>query len=424
MAGYFRQPEATSAIRSGDWLDSGDLAYWADGELFICGRSKDIILKAGRNLHPQEIEMAVAEVEGVRKGCVAAFGVADPTQGTEKLVIAAETRERHKAAREELRKRISLRLVEVLGVPADDVTLLAPRSLPKTSSGKLRRAACRQAYERGEGLERPRVAWQWLRLAGKWLPFALGRAAERAGRLAYAAYVYIVAAAILLAGWAALAATPAGRRSRQVAARFARLLLRLSLMRVRVEGQADLPEGPLLLVANHASYIDTPLLMAVLRRPVLLVGKEELLGSPFLKTYIRKGGHLMVRRGETAEGAAAEARIEEALRRGEAVLVFPEGTFTRARGLRPFRLGAFQAAAAVGCPVVPVAIDGTRRFLPELSWTPRRVPVQITVFPSIQPAAKDWREILRLRDAAFEQILAHCGEPRLELVSAALPNPP
>src|SRR5712692_142866 len=78
MREYFRQPEATAAIRHGEWLGSGDLGYWAGGELFITGRSKDIILKAGRNLYPQEIKAADGELEGVRKGCVAAFGITDP----------------------------------------------------------------------------------------------------------------------------------------------------------------------------------------------------------------------------------------------------------------------------------------------------------------------------------------------------------
>src|SRR2546428_11117458 len=73
-------------------MDSGDLAYWADGELFITGRVKDCIIKSGRNIIPQEVEAAASEVEGVRKGCVAAFGAVDEGTGTERLVVVAETR--------------------------------------------------------------------------------------------------------------------------------------------------------------------------------------------------------------------------------------------------------------------------------------------------------------------------------------------
>ena len=75
-AGYYRKPEATAAITlPGGWLDSGDLAYLADGEIFIAGRRKDLIIKAGRNLVPQEIEEIAASVPGIRRGCVVAFGV-------------------------------------------------------------------------------------------------------------------------------------------------------------------------------------------------------------------------------------------------------------------------------------------------------------------------------------------------------------
>ena len=108
MQGYFRRPEATAAITFDGWLDTGDLGYWASGELYVTGRSKDVILKAGRNLHPQDIEMAVAEVEGIRKGCVAAFGTSDAAQGTERLVVAAETREGDASARETLRVAVQI----------------------------------------------------------------------------------------------------------------------------------------------------------------------------------------------------------------------------------------------------------------------------------------------------------------------------
>ena len=91
-AGYWRNPTATRAARRDGWMDSGDLGYWADGELFITGRVKDLIKKAGRNLYPQEVEDIVGAIPGIRKGCVAAFGVHDPSVGTERLVVVAETR--------------------------------------------------------------------------------------------------------------------------------------------------------------------------------------------------------------------------------------------------------------------------------------------------------------------------------------------
>ncbi|MBI3697454.1 MAG: AMP-binding protein, partial [Acidobacteria bacterium] len=102
-AGYYRDPQATAAAITPDgWMDSGDLAYWASGELYITGRVKDCIIKSGRNIVPQEVEVAASEVAGVRRGCVAAFGIADSDTGTERLVVVAETR----ATRDEELRRI------------------------------------------------------------------------------------------------------------------------------------------------------------------------------------------------------------------------------------------------------------------------------------------------------------------------------
>ena len=100
MEGYFHNEEATAAVRRGDgWIDTGDLGYWADGDLFVTGRVKDVIIAGGRNIYPQEVEEAVGDVSGVRRGCVAAFGVRDAATGTERLVIVAESRETTAAAK-------------------------------------------------------------------------------------------------------------------------------------------------------------------------------------------------------------------------------------------------------------------------------------------------------------------------------------
>ena len=78
MQGYFKNPSATAAVmREDGWVDTGDLGYLADGELFVTARIKDVIIKGGRNLYPQEVEEVASEVDGVRRGCVAAFGVSD-----------------------------------------------------------------------------------------------------------------------------------------------------------------------------------------------------------------------------------------------------------------------------------------------------------------------------------------------------------
>jgi fatty-acyl-CoA synthase len=107
--------------------------------------------------------------------------------------------------------------------------------------------------------------------------------------------------------------------------------------------------------------------------------------------------------------------IEQTLRRGESVFVFPEGTFTAQAGVRAFQLGAFKAAIAAQRPVVPVALDGTRRVLRDGAWLPRPGRIAVTICPPLLPqsAVSDWHEIVRIRDAARETIARFAGEPLL-----------
>ena len=164
--GYYRNAEATRELLRGEWLDSGDLAYAVNDEIYITGRAKDIVIRAGRHLHPQEIEEAIGGIAGVRRGCVAVFGSHDPRHGTERLVVLAETRVCESMALEALRARIEETVLSMIGEPPDEVVLAPPRSVLKTPSGKLRRQASRELYERGEiGRAARGAALQALRFA-------------------------------------------------------------------------------------------------------------------------------------------------------------------------------------------------------------------------------------------------------------------
>ncbi len=144
--GYYNNPEATEQLFRDGWLSTGDLAYLVDGELVICGRIKDLIIVGGRNVYPQDIERVVGEVEGIRAGNVIAFGVtARPTK--ESLIVVAESRV---ADTEPLKAAVKRAVREAVGIVVRDVALVAPGSLPKTSSGKLQRALCKQRYQAGE----------------------------------------------------------------------------------------------------------------------------------------------------------------------------------------------------------------------------------------------------------------------------------
>jgi fatty-acyl-CoA synthase len=140
--GYYKRPDATAALFRDDWLCTGDLAYLVDGELVLCGRIKDVIIVGGRNVFPEDIERAVGVLEGVRAGNVIAFGV-EGYKGKESVVVVAEVRADDL---DTVRHAIHHRALDVCGLPPRDVMLVKPGTLPKTSSGKLQRAKCRELY--------------------------------------------------------------------------------------------------------------------------------------------------------------------------------------------------------------------------------------------------------------------------------------
>jgi fatty-acyl-CoA synthase len=140
--GYYKRPEATAELFRDGWLCTGDLGYLLEGELVLCGRIKDVIIVGGRNVFPEDIERACGQIDGVRAGNVIAFGV-EGYKGKESVVVVAEVRS---DAHDEVRREIHHRALEVCGIPPRDVMLVAPGTLPKTSSGKLQRAKCREQY--------------------------------------------------------------------------------------------------------------------------------------------------------------------------------------------------------------------------------------------------------------------------------------
>jgi fatty-acyl-CoA synthase len=144
--GYYKRPDANADLFHDGWLTTGDLAYTLEGRLVMCGRIKDVIIVGGRNVFPEDVERAVGDLAGVRAGNVIAFGV-DGDRGRETLVVVAEIKADD---REAVRRLVADRVKEVVGVPAKDIVLVSPGTLPKTSSGKLQRSLCRRRYQDGE----------------------------------------------------------------------------------------------------------------------------------------------------------------------------------------------------------------------------------------------------------------------------------
>jgi fatty-acyl-CoA synthase len=146
--GYFNNPEGTAAAFQDGWLHTGDLGYLLDGEVYVTGRLKDLIILNGRNLHPQAIEWVAGEVEGVRQGNVVAFSRMG--RDSEELIVVLETRADDPAELERIKADVARRVRQEVGVAPVDIVALQPGSLPKTSSGKLQRRKTRTQYLAGE----------------------------------------------------------------------------------------------------------------------------------------------------------------------------------------------------------------------------------------------------------------------------------
>jgi len=422
--GYFRRPEATAAVRrEGGWVDTGDLGYLVDGELFITGRVKDLIIKGGRNYYPHEIEEASATVTGIRQGCVAAFAVRDEVAGTEQIVVVAETRERDPLAREMLVGRVIEAVTARVGVPPDRVELVPPGAVPKTSSGKIQRRESLRLFLAGSLAEsRGSVARQaaGLYLAG--LPARAGLLARRVGRVIYGGYA---AAAIVLVCLLALLlgrVFPAGRTLRRLARMESRLALGLAGLLPRGRGLERIPEGAAILVANHAGYLDFLICAATLPAEIHFVIKGELRETPLLGPVLRKVGHVFLDRHSTARSLADLDAVVELLRAGQRVVLFPEGTFSADVGMRPFKLGSFRLACETGAPVVPVAIRGSRKALRDTTWLPRHARIEVEVLAPLRPEGQEIADIVRLRDRSAEAIAEHIDEPRLYAADITVPG--
>jgi 1-acyl-sn-glycerol-3-phosphate acyltransferase len=422
MRGYYRDPEATEKTFQDGWCDSGDFAYRADGEIFVTGRRKDMIIKAGRNLYPQEVEEVVGEIPGIRKGRVAAFGITDPEIGTEKLVVVAETRAEKEEARRRLIGEVMEKVAAATDIRPDIVSLVPSDTIPKTSSGKLRRAALRSAYLKGKmGPPRRPAALQIARLWLAGLGARMKRASAALGRGVYTGYVATIALLTIPPVWIAMFLLPAGALPARLSRAWARRFFSWIGCPVTVKGSDPLSQaGPSVLVANHSGYLDAIVLMAALPPRFLFVAKRELMQAPIIRTVIKRVGHLTVDRLDFAESVTTTRRIEEAIGQGHSVLIFPEGTFSRIRGIRPFRLGAFKVAVETGRPICPIAIRGAREVLWPGRWIPRRGAIQVFIGKPIRPEGSDWREIVRLRDLAKSEIVRHAGEPPIDLVAAGI----
>jgi len=232
-------------------------------------------------------------------------------------------------------------------------------------------------------------------------------------RLLWGLWVFLlVVPAVVLAGLAILL-LPGLRARRAAAGAVCRAWFLLCGLPVRRSGIERLPAAGCIIVANHASYLDGPLLFACLPPHFGFVIKKEASRAPVLGLLLQRLGHHFVERNNRHEGAGDTRRILRALERGEAVAFFPEGTFSPDHGIGRFHGGAFALAARTGLPVAPVSVRGTRDVLGGTRRWPQWARITVEVLEPLPARKGSGDAATELRDAARAAIATACREPLL-----------
>jgi 1-acyl-sn-glycerol-3-phosphate acyltransferase len=197
---------------------------------------------------------------------------------------------------------------------------------------------------------------------------------------------------------------PDGRRQHWCASAWSRMIVRTVGVRVSVHGTENLRAGEsYVFLSTHQSCMDIPVMLGYLPAQLRIAAKREVFRIPFLGWHMRRGGHISINRGSTAEAVASLRRAAGEIRPGVSVFLFPEGTRTRDGSLQPFKRGGFRFALQAGLPVVPVTILGTRQVLPRDSLVFRPGPVKMYLDAPIPTATLTDSDlpalIQRVRDA-------------------------
>ena len=227
----------------------------------------------------------------------------------------------------------------------------------------------------------------------------------------FGVYATGVFAAVSLPTLAAVAITPAIAGRRQLVRHAAATLLSLTGTRLSVSGLDHVPEDPCIVIANHSSYLDGPILSAALPPRFGFVIMREMTRVPFAHFLLRRIGSEFVERKDTHKGAADARRILHKARRQESLAFFPEGSIFDEPGLRRFHNGAFAAAVRGNLPVVPVVIRGSRDMLPAARRLPRPGRIEVIIKPALRPSGDN--PVHSLREQARLSILEDLNEPDL-----------
>ncbi|MBN1239330.1 MAG: 1-acyl-sn-glycerol-3-phosphate acyltransferase [Gammaproteobacteria bacterium] len=238
--------------------------------------------------------------------------------------------------------------------------------------------------------------------------------AGTAARVLYGCYAWTALLSVVLPLAAVLGLTPGLARRRRAAKAAARLFFRLIGSPVRVEGQMP-ADGACVVVANHSSYLDGLILTAALPPTFTFLIKHEMSFMPLAGFILKRLGSRFVDRADARHRHQTVRRLVSSALNGDALALFPEGTFDAAEGLKPFQPGAFGAAWRARVPIVPAVVTGARRKLPSGAALPAPGPLSVRICPPLAAEAYDTARDLLLATRAV--MLEHMAEPDLGAAS-------
>lgn len=241
---------------------------------------------------------------------------------------------------------------------------------------------------------------------------AMMKLIRQAGRWAYGCYVWLAFALILLSFGSLIVLVRSPRYSRSIARRGARLLFHITAVPFSAHGIERLPRTPHILLLNHTSFLDGLALAAVLpaRPGYAFVVRQQYRRQRLLCPLFHALGGVVLHQAAAAHAPANVDLLAAALRRGDNLIVFPEGGFVPEAGLRPFHSGAFVAAVAENVPIVVAGLRGARQALRPRSWLPRRTRIEVEIGVTLTPDNKGDNQGQKLCETAYKAMLPLVGE--------------
>ncbi len=402
------------------WISSGDYGYTVNKSLFVIGREQGLIyLKESKQCYAKVIENLVGMLPDINANSVAAFN-----DSNENYILVVETTVDSASQHSNVREIVSKKLKQSGISTPEKIIFLKNNSLPRTLSGKIKRFQCKKDYENNSlGRELSPSLIQKIKVKSKKIWNILSGKIKFSLRVIYTFYVGIILVLTGPPGWIIIMCLP-----RKLGAKFLKLWCKFlfASMFCPIKYSEDPSVGesktPIVYTANHTGYLDIVALISVLPSDISYIGKQELSDVGFLKKLMQHLGYIFVNPVDFTKTPGEIAEITETVKSGRSVLIFAEGTFTYATGLRPFKMGTFKIAAETMSPVCPVSIQGVRTVLRDGSCMFRPNFIKIHVSSLIFPVENSWSESLRLRDEAYKAIADNCGEKTISLIAAGPPK--